>query len=94
MSLPPDLPKARELADLRAHYENLLRVLREAVLNDRRIAEGGALALDTDDESFDPEFAKHPLSRVRRALHHVTKTARVDDPIKALPAFTQSGGNG
>ncbi len=69
--------------------------LREAVLTDRQLAAGGALGpltVDADDESFDPGFAQHPVSRVRRALDHITRTARVDAPIKALPDFALPSG--
>ena len=68
--------------------ERGLTGLREAVLTDRQIAVDGTPAFNADDESFDSEFSQHPISRVRRALDHVTRTARVDAKIKALPAFT------
>ncbi|MCE6993334.1 hypothetical protein LZG04_00705 [Saccharothrix sp. S26] len=40
-----------------------------------------------DDPRYDPQFADHPLSRVRAWAHHVIRTARVDPRFAALPPF-------
>ncbi|MGW4112512.1 hypothetical protein ACWEFJ_16685 [Actinosynnema sp. NPDC004786] len=40
-----------------------------------------------DDPRFDPQFADHPLSRLRAWAHHVVRTARVDPRFAALPPF-------
>ncbi|WP_394824999.1 hypothetical protein [Pendulispora albinea] len=71
--------------------------VREAVLLDQQMAAGAKLEVsggrmrvagfDPDDERFDVAFPMHPLSRARRAIHHVTTTARVDAAVKGLPSF-------
>ncbi|ROP38168.1 hypothetical protein [Saccharothrix texasensis] len=40
-----------------------------------------------DDPRYDPQFADHPLTRVRAWAHHVIRTARVDPRFAALAPF-------
>jgi len=40
-----------------------------------------------DDPRHDPQFADHPLTRVRAWAHHVIRTARVDPRFAALTPF-------
>ncbi|WP_186763305.1 hypothetical protein [Lentzea tibetensis] len=42
-----------------------------------------------DDPRFDPQFADHPLSRVRAWAHHIARTAQVDPRFASLPGFQQ-----
>jgi hypothetical protein len=66
--------------------------VREAVLLDRLLGAGaipevidGGMRVpgfDPDNERFDVEFPMHPLSRARRAIHHVATTAHVEAAIK------------
>lgn len=44
-----------------------------------------------DDPRYDPEFADHPLSRVRAWTHHVIRTVTVDPRFAALPPFQAPG---
>ncbi|GAB2704266.1 hypothetical protein [Nocardia thraciensis] len=41
-----------------------------------------------DDAHWDPQFPDHPLSRARRWISHISRTAQVDPRFAALPPFT------
>ncbi|RDI49689.1 hypothetical protein [Nocardia mexicana] len=41
-----------------------------------------------DDAQWDPQFPEHPLSRARRWISHISRTAQVDPRFAALPPFT------
>ncbi|WP_433273913.1 hypothetical protein ACQPZF_20315 [Actinosynnema sp. CS-041913] len=45
-----------------------------------------------DDPRYDPEFADHPLSRVRAWAHHVIRTGTIDPRFAALPPFPGPSG--
>lgn len=45
-----------------------------------------------DDARWDPQFPDHPLTRARRWITHISRTARVDPRFAALPAFTRPAG--
>ena len=41
-----------------------------------------------DDARWDPQFPDHPLTRARRWITHVSRTARIDPRFAALPEYT------
>ncbi|WP_280382151.1 hypothetical protein [Nocardia wallacei] len=41
-----------------------------------------------DDAQWDPQFPDHPLTRARRWISHISRTAGVDPRFAALPPFT------
>lgn len=45
-----------------------------------------------DDARWDPQFPDHPLTRARRWITHISRTARVDSRFAALPAFIGPAG--
>ncbi len=40
-----------------------------------------------DDARWDPQFPDHPLTRARRWITHISRTARIDPRFAALPPF-------
>ncbi|MEU6562114.1 hypothetical protein [Nocardia nova] len=44
-----------------------------------------------DDARWDPQFPDHPLTRARRWITHISRTARIDPRFAALPPFTGPG---
>ncbi|MBF6274511.1 MULTISPECIES: hypothetical protein [Nocardia] len=45
-----------------------------------------------DDARWDPQFPDHPLTRARRWITHVSRTARIDPRFAALPPFAGPAG--
>ncbi len=45
-----------------------------------------------DDARWDSQFPNHPLSRARRWISHLSRTARIDPRFAALPPFTGPAG--
>ncbi|MFF0497976.1 hypothetical protein ACFYU5_16325 [Nocardia aobensis] len=45
-----------------------------------------------DDARWDSQFPDHPLTRARRWITHVSRTARIDPRFAALPPFLGPGG--
>ena len=45
-----------------------------------------------DDARWDPQFPDHPLTRARRWITHISRTARVDPRFAALPAYAGPAG--
>jgi hypothetical protein len=76
--------------------------MREAILTERRLRAGevpnhegsGPLFLgwDPDSPSFDAEFPAHPVSRVRRLLAHIAKSATLEESVRGLEHFPLPSG--
>jgi hypothetical protein len=76
--------------------------VREAVLAEKRMAAGempdvsgkGPFFRDwnPDAPEYDEQFPTHPVSRVRRILAHVARTASLDQAVASLPKFPLPGG--
>jgi hypothetical protein len=76
--------------------------VRETILADRRMAAGempdvtgkGPFFRDWNPDSpeYDAEFPEHPVSRARRILEHVARTAVLDQAVSQLPKFGLPGG--
>jgi hypothetical protein len=96
------VPKAKSFVLVKIQaLESGITGLREAVLMDQIGFEHwvmphpyapelqGRLPFHTgDDPRFDPQFADHPLSRVRALAYHFARTAQIDSWFAALPPFS------
>ena len=47
-----------------------------------------------EDEKYDARFPEHPLSRLRRVLHHIQSTLRVAEGVKRQPGFEYADEHG
>ncbi len=71
--------------------------VREAMLLNAHLKSGGAMEMrdgrmhaegfDPDSERFDADFPTHPLSRARRTMAHVARTARFDPNLQSCALF-------
>lgn len=71
--------------------------LREAILFEQRLKAGEQpnvggsgppfAGWNPDAPEYDDRFPKHPVSRLRRLLAHVARTATMDAGVRALPGF-------
>src|SRR5262249_19785129 len=72
---------------------------REAILLDKRLAKGEKPSpaglpfpdWNPDSAEHDAQFPDHPVSRARRLLQHVAKTATLDGAIAKMPPFALPG---
>ena len=78
-------------------FEHGMTGIREAVLYEKRLAKGeGPDSSDStslfahwnpDGAEFDDFFPAHPLSRLRRLLGHVERSATLEDGVNERPGF-------